>query len=246
MFRFWEGYKSRQQQECFAMRKELSFLHAWKLSGWKPNRNFFLLCIRSDRPCRTSLINSESTSSSSAWAVKVTLLNRLHQHCISKRKSWEEPQQTNWKRRGKVRDENKLRQRIKHRYELVSIVLTTLAPRPRNWLLGKFYCSHYRFIVIERGMERIPLRPAQSPSSAKVEIIALSWEKLPAKASEDNHCKRAATMRSEMLQARRLNGVGEAKGLFLKDFRRHQFSHGGARSWEFSWPFFPSEFSDFH
>lgn len=179
----------------------------------------FLLCIRSDRLCRTP-------------ASLIPKAHRHHPHerwkllcpidCISiasaRGKVRRNPDKQTWRGRGKVRDENKLRQRIKHRYELVSIVLTTLAPRPRNWLLGKFYCSHYRFIVIERGMERIPLGPAQSPSSTKVEIFALSREKLPAKASEDNHCKRAATMRSEMLQTRRLNGVREAESTFLKGF----------------------------
>lgn len=207
----------------------------------------FLLCIRSDRLCRTP-------------ASLIPKAHRHHPHerwkllcpidCISiasaRGKVRRNPDKQTWRGRGKVRDENKLRQRIKHRYELVSIVLTTLAPRPRNWLLGKFYCSHYRFIVIERGMERIPLGPAQSPSSAKVEILlsrGKSFQRKHRKIIIVNELRQC-----EVRCCRRGGSAvwGERKGLFLKDFRRHQFSHGGARSWEFSWPFFASEFSDFH
>lgn len=223
MFRFWKGEKRATKNETFQARK----LSAKKSSEKIPYRNFRLCILRDHVP---SLINSESTSSSSTHSPHERRKLLCPIDCIALHQT--NDKQTRAKKSFSIHakagrgDENKLRQRIKHRYELVSIVLTTLAPRPRNWLLRKFYCSHYRFIVIEVREGFFALRNR---------LPVLKWNSrshFPNPSAEGNHGKQEATRANKMLHA-------TENGSKKKEFWQLQFSHDdeGAEIRLFSWPF---------
>lgn len=123
--------------------------------------------------------------------------------------------------RRETRAKQVVTERIKHRYELLTIVRKTrLLPARESWLLRKFYSAHYRFIVIEeKGFERVS--NAQALSSAKERSLSESSALL----KDSQRCCEDSKMSSWRKNVRQGTGW-KARALLRKLSWQHQFSHG--------------------